>query len=113
MATQYLDIEDVPEELQKKVHQDLAFKTGSFVWRVRFNTPLNPSTVNATNMYITDQSGILIQSNIRYEASDNTIEVSPRLPFQEGVFYYLNITTNVRSRGGQKLKKPIKLKFKL
>ena len=33
--------------------------------------------------------------------------------YAEGVFYYLNISTKVRSRGGQQLKKPIRIKFKL
>ncbi len=39
MAAQYLDIENVPEDLQKKVHQNLAFRTGSCVRRLKSNTP--------------------------------------------------------------------------
>ncbi|MBO5237150.1 MAG: Ig-like domain-containing protein [Lachnospiraceae bacterium] len=113
MAAQYLDIEDVPESLQKKVHQSLAFKTGSFVWRVKFNTPLNPATVNAANMYLTNEFGEVVKTNIRYDIANNMIEVAPLEPFTEGLFYYLNITTKVRSKGGQRLKEPIKIKFKL
>ena len=113
MAAQYLDIEDIPESLQKKVHQTLAFKTGNFVWRVRFNIPLNPSTVNAANMFLTNEFGELVKTNIRYDIENNMIEVSPLEPYAEGLFYFLNITTNVRSKGGQKLKEPVKIKFKL
>lgn len=113
MAAQYLNIEEVPETLQKKVHQNLAFKTGDFIWRVKFSTPLNPSTVNGTNMYLTSETGDMIRTDIQYDAQNNMIEVAPLEPYTEGVAYYLNITTNVRSRGGQKLKEPIRIKFKL
>ena len=41
------------------------------------------------------------------------IEIEPTQAYAEGVFYYLNISTKVRSRGGQQLKKPIQIKFKL
>lgn len=113
MATQYLNIEDVPEELHDKVHQSLAFKTGSFIWKVKFNTPLKPSTVNNTNMYLTNEAGALVKTNIRYDIENNLIEVAPLEPFAEGVSYHLNITTKVRSKGGQHLKKPVVITFKL
>lgn len=113
MAAQYLDIENVPEDLQKKVHQNLAFRTGNFVWRIKFNTPLNPSTANASTMYLTNEMGALVNANIQYNPDTNMIEIEPAQPYAEGVFYYLNISTKVRSRGGQQLKKPIQIKFKL
>lgn len=113
MARQYLEIEDVPESLEKKVKQRLAFRTGNFVWRVKFSTPLNPQTVNATTMYLTDEMGNSIKTGIRYDAKDSMIEISPLEPYAEGLFYYLNITTKVRSKGGQKLKEPIRVKFRI
>lgn len=113
MATNYLKIEEVPEALQKKVHQNLAFRTGNFVWRVKFSTPLNPSTVNATNMYLTSETGELLKTDIRYDAENSMIEVQPLEPYAEGVSYYLTITTKVRSRGGQRLKELVKIKFNL
>ena len=42
MAKNLIDIEDIPPQLANKVKQDLRFKTGNFVWRVRFNIPLDP-----------------------------------------------------------------------
>lgn len=113
MGANYLNIEDVPESLQKKVHQSLAFRTGNFVWRVKFSTPLNPSTVNATNMYLTSEAGELLKTSIRYNVEENMIEVQPLEPYAEGVSYYLTITTKVRSKGGQRLKEPVKIKFNL
>lgn len=41
MAKNLIDIEDIPPQLANKVKQDLRFKTGNFVWRVRFNIPLD------------------------------------------------------------------------
>ena len=45
MTKNLIDIEDIPPQLANKVKQDLRFKTGNFVWRVRFNIPLDPHTV--------------------------------------------------------------------
>jgi hypothetical protein len=64
-------------------------------------------------MYLTSEFGKAIKTNIRYDIANNTIEVSPAEPYAEGVAYYLNITTKVQSKGGQNLKKPVKLRFKL
>lgn len=109
----YLDIEEVPEQLQKKVRQNLKFRTGNFVWRIRFNIPLDSSTVNSSNMYVSDESNAPLKTSIRYDIENNTIEVEPLEPYARDAYYFLNITTKVKSRGGQKLKEPVKLKFKL
>ena len=113
MGAKYLEIDEVPEDLKRKVHQSLAFRTGNFIWKVKFTAPMNPATVNSTNMYLTSEFGDTLKTNIRYDIPNNTIEVSPAEPYAEGVNYYLNITTNVESKGGQKLKAPIKLRFKI
>ena len=42
----YLTIESVSGEAQDKVKQNLKFKSGKFVWRVKFTAPLDPSTVS-------------------------------------------------------------------
>lgn len=113
MAGQYLEIDEIPENLKRNVHQSLAYKTGDFVWKVKFTAPMNPSTINPANIYLTSQFGEMIKTNIRYDIANNTIEVSPAESYIEGIFYYLNITTKVQSKGGQKLKAPVKLRFKL
>ena len=113
MAAQYLEIDEVPESLKRSVHQNLAYKTGDFICKLRFTTPMNPSTVNSTNIYLTSEFGEMVKTNIRYDIANNTIEVSPAEAYTEGISYYLNITTKVQSKGGQKLKAPVKLRFKL
>ena len=67
MAKNLIDIEDIPPQLANKVKQDLRFKTGNFVWRVRFNIPLDPHTVNKDTMYVTNSQNQKLRSYIRYD----------------------------------------------
>ena len=48
----FLNFGSIQEDIQGKVKQDLKFKTGKFVWRVRFSAPLDPATVNNKNLYV-------------------------------------------------------------
>ncbi len=113
MAREFLDIEDVPEELKEKVKQDLKFKTGVFLWRVKFNTPLDPASVNNESMYVSKTNGEHLNAKIHYDAENMQIEVEPLEPYAQDEFYILNITTRVKSQHGQKLGKPVQIKFKL
>lgn len=109
----YLEIESVSEGMEDKVKQDLKFRTGNFIWRVRFNIPLDPSTVNNMNLYVTSLSQVPLKTSIRYNALDNEIEVEPLEPYAQNESYILNISTEVKSAGGNNLKKPVQLQFKI
>lgn len=113
MAKHLLDIEDIPPSLANKVKQDLKFKTGNFVWRVRFNIPLDPKTVNKDTMYVVNSADKKLQTSIWYNVKDEQIEIEPLEPYSTNEYYRLIITTNVRSKGGQSLKQPVTIKFKL
>ena len=52
----YLAFETMTEGLESKVRQDLKFKTGNFLWKIKFNIPLDPKTVNNVNLYVTTLS---------------------------------------------------------
>ena len=106
MAKNLIDIEDIPPQLANKVKQDLRFKTGNFVWRVRFNIPLDPHTVNKDTMYVTNSQNQKLRSYIRYDTKNEIIEVEPLEPYSTNEYYFLTITKNVKSRGGQSLKEP-------
>ena len=54
--TDYLSIEGMTEDLEGKVKQDLKYKTGNFLWKVKFNVPLDPKTVNNVNLYVTTEN---------------------------------------------------------
>jgi hypothetical protein len=109
----YVEIESMSAGLENKVHQNLKYKTGKFVWRVRFSTPLDARTVNNVNLYVTDTQGNVLNTSIHYDAEDSIIEIEPLEAYAQHESYTLNITTKVESRGGQKLKAPVRLQFKI
>lgn len=109
----YVDIESVSKGLENKVAQDLKFRTGRFVWKVKFNTPLDPRTVNNVNLFVTTLGQNPLKTDIRYDTLNNTIEIEPLEAYAQQESYILNITTAVKSKGGQKLKAPIRLQFKI
>lgn len=113
MAPNYLNIESTSDEIKRKIRQDIPFRTNMFVWKVKFNTPLNPKTVNNVNLYVTTQNKTILRSSIHYDSLNNTIEVVPLEPYSTTETYTLNITTNVQSKGGKNLKAPIRLNFKM
>lgn len=112
MSKKFLDIQSSTPNTSGIIKQDLKFKTGDFVWRVKFNIPLDPTTVNNTNMYVANSNNVPLKTMIRYDAANNQIEVEPAEPYSTTESYFLNITTEVASRSGQKLKEPIQVQFK-
>ena len=109
----FISIESMPEEIEGKVRQNLKFKTGKFVWRVKFTAPLDPATVNNMNLYVTDTSDVPLKTAIHYNSQTNEIEVEPLEAYAKDSSYILNISKRVRSVGGQYLKSDIKLQFKV
>ncbi len=113
MAKHLLEIEDIPPQLTNKVKQDLKFKTGNFIWKVQFNIPLDPKTVNNESMYVTNSQNQKLRAYIKYDTQKEVIEIEPLEPYATSELYTLNITTKVKSKKGQKLPNPVTLKFKL
>lgn len=112
MATNYIEIESVTEGMESRVHQSLKFRTGNFVWKIRFNIPLDPATVNNRTLYVTSESLVPLKTAIRYNSLENEIEIEPLEPYAQNESYILNVTTDVASQGGNKLKKPVQIQFK-
>lgn len=107
-----LEIEPLSEHTEHKIKQNLKFKTGNFVWKVKFTAPLNPSTVNNVNMFVTKASdNSVLKTKIRYDAESKAVEIEPLEAYEKNGSYILNVTKNVRSKGGQALKDEIKIKF--
>lgn len=113
MAKNYIEIEDIPKGYETRVKQKLSFRTGKFVWRCRFTTALDPSTINSENLYVVSETGERLDTKFTYNDADMEIEVEPLEPYAQDTNYFLNITTRVKSRGGQHLKEPIQIKFRL
>ena len=113
MASNFITIESVTGSLKNRVKQDLKFKTGSFVWRIKFTAPLNPSSVNNRNLYVTSANLTPLLANIRYDSIKNCIEIEPLEPYTKNESYLLHVTTKVVSVKGQRLPNDITIQFKV
>ena len=109
----YIQIECVSGGSETLVQQNMKFRTGKFVWRVSFTAPLNPATVNNMNLYVTDKDDTPLKTSIRYDPTGNYIEIEPLEAYMENESYILTVTRNVESKGGQRLKNEIQIKFKV
>ncbi|MCR5792659.1 MAG: Ig-like domain-containing protein [Lachnospiraceae bacterium] len=111
--TEYLNIQSVSEGLEGKIKQRLNFRNNRFVWQIKFNTALDPSTVNNVNLFVTNSSNTPLKTAISYDQVKNAIEVEPIEPYSTDETYILNVTTSVKSAGGRNLKNPVRLEFKM
>ena len=109
----YLAFESMTEGLENKVKQDLKFKTGNFLWKIKFNVPLDPKTVNNVNLYVTTMNMSPLKTAIRYNSIENEIEIEPIEPYAQDESYILNITTKVTSLSGKPLKSPVQVQLRL
>jgi hypothetical protein len=109
----YITIESVNGGVRNLIKQDLRQRTNKFVWRVKFSVPLNPSTVNSKNIYITTLNNSPLLTNIRYDSVNNYIEIEPLEPYNNDESYLLHITTDVESKKGKRLQNEIKIQFKI
>ena len=113
MSRNFIEIEDIPKGYENRVKQNLSFKTGKFVWRCRFSTALDPSTITSENLYVESETGYRLNTKFTYNDATMEIEVEPLEAYAQDTDYYLNITTKVKSRCGQNLKEPVQIKFRL
>ena len=109
----FLNFGSIQEDIQGKVKQDLKFKTGKFVWRVKFTAPLDPATINNMNLYVTNTSNNPLKTAIHYNSNTNEIEIEPLEAYVKDSSYILHISKRVRSIGGQNLKSDLSLQFKV
>jgi len=109
----YITIESVSGGGRNLIKQDLKQRTNQFVWRIKFSTPLNPSTVNNKNVFITTLNNTPLLTNIRYDSVNNYIEIEPLEPYSNNESYLLHVTTNVESKNRKRLPNEITIQFKI
>ncbi len=95
------------------IRDEITGKSGHVIWKIRFSLPLDPVTVNTSNMYVTDAGGTVVKTAIKYNTETNYIEIKPLSEYSLETDYYLNITKNVMSVSGKNLKHEVKLLFKI
>lgn len=81
-------------------------------WTVSFNMNLDSKTINNSNINVTDKDGKIVDVNILKGNDTKSIIVCPPTGgYMTNGTYYLNLNTNVKSKDGKNLVKPIKMKF--
>lgn len=99
--------------LKEKISTNLSGNTESIYWYIRFNIPLDSSTVSHKTMGVTDTSGYIMRTDIAYDTAKNRIVISPLDTYEENRYYLLRVSRKVRSKRGQHLKSHINILFKL
>lgn len=99
--------------LKDKIQTNITGSTDSIYWYIRFNIPLDESSVSEKTMRVTDTDGYIMRTDISYDTEKNIIVISPLDTYEQEVFYILNISKKVKSRRGNKLKNQMYILFKL
>lgn len=81
-------------------------------WIVNFNMDLDKSTINESNIKVTDNKDNLLKVSVTSGKDAKSIVISPPTGgYAVKGNYYLTLSTNVKSISGKKLSKPVKMKF--
>jgi hypothetical protein len=67
------------------------------VFDIQFNTPLDPSTVNSTNIYMVDTSTNLHVSGTYSMPQPNQVRIVPSSDLTANVYYYVYVTSGLHS----------------
>ncbi len=107
-----IEIATNSSELRDKIRLDV-FVGKPVSWYILFNIPLDKSTVSHKTMNVTETDGSLLDVDIHYEEDKNLIVIDPVSAYEDNSYYILNISTKVKSKKGNALKREIHVLFKL
>ena len=113
MNSSRIRIATTDPRLKERIHTNITGNTESIYWYIRFNIPLDPSTVSHKTMGVTDTGGYIMRTDITYDSSMNRIVISPLDTYEQNRYYLLRVSRKVRSGRGQRLKTQINILFKL
>lgn len=80
------------------------------VWNVKFNESIDPSTINASSIMVTDASGNIFPVKLDYNPENESVTVTPENKYESGKTYNL-IIGDIKSASGSILKQPCKMPF--
>lgn len=99
--------------LQNKININIEDGADRVYWYIKFNIPLDGTTVSYHTMCVKDTDGYIMRTAITYAEEKNMIVVSPLDSYQQGRFYILTISQDVKSAGGNNMKSEVNILFKL
>lgn len=100
-------------KLKDKITVDLTGPLDAVYWYIRFNVPLDETSVHEKSMEVTDTDGYAMRTDISYQPTSHRIVISPLDTYEEQRYYLLKVSKKVRSAKGQHLKSVINILFKL
>lgn len=113
MSDQKIRVATSIPSLKNKLQTNLSGPTDVIYWYIRFNIPLDDTSVSEKTMDVTDTEGYIMRTDISYSKENHVIVISPLDTYEQNRFYLLNITKKVRSARGQNLRSDIHVLFKL
>ena len=82
------------------------------VWTVKFNKPVDPSSIDSNSIFILDESGTKKASSLSLASGNMHILVSPPTEgYSYGSSYTLHITNKIKDTEGKTLSKYVQKKF--
>ena len=113
MADERMKVATSIPSLKNKIKIDISPDENDIFWYIRFNMPLDASSVSYKTMDVTDTEGYIMRTDITYDQGKNMIIISPIDSYEDNIFYMLNISKRVKSATGQNLRSKIHILFKL
>ena len=99
--------------LKEHITLDVNSPVDKAYWYIKFNIPLAKEYVNKDTINVTDADGYIMRTYIYYDDKENLIVAVPMDSYDQNEYYLLNISKDVCSAKGQKLKREIHILFKL
>lgn len=79
-------------------------------WTIKLSESANPATVSPRNVYVTDESGNGVFTQLTYHPENRSITVEPQAPYETGKTYSLRIK-NLMSGDNTPLKDKVSMDF--
>lgn len=80
-------------------------------WNVKFNMKLDQSTVNDSNIVVTDSSGNVVSVSLQVQEDGMSVLITPKTKYLYGKIYNLTVKSGLKSVSGKSLSKEVKVKF--
>ncbi len=110
---EYIKLVTSSSSIKDKIHVDVKSSTDTIYWYIKFNIPLDETSVSEKTTNVTDAEGYLLSTEIKYSERSNRISIRPLEPYEQNEYYILSISKAVRSANFQNLKRDIHILFKL
>ena len=102
-------VSDIKDKIRINIDED----ADTIYWYIKFNLRLDKSSVTNDTCEVIDTDGYLMRTYIAYDPERDYIVVSPIDTYKNNMYYILTITEQVKSEGGNNLKRPVHILFKL